>query len=220
MEYEGVIVFVLGALLVYMIYDKFYSGNRETVESKIDHHEYLVQSLPDKQIAADLLAEIRKRLDTLKYHLEKMFPDDPRTKRISQRFDSEKISEGGEESKDYTSYSVNKGEKIVFCLRARDGSDDFEDINMLMFVAIHELAHIATDDEGHTETFWANMKFLLEEGINIGIYIQQDFTQNPEEYCGMKVTSSPLDEAKPIKTKTVTTTATTATTATTIKPTI
>ena len=77
--------------------------------------------------------------------------------------------------------------------------DDFEDINMLMFVAIHELAHIATDEEGHTDAFWENMKFLLEEGINIGIYIQQDFTQNPEEYCGMMVTSSPLDEAKPIK---------------------
>jgi hypothetical protein len=201
MEYEGAIVFVLGALLVYMIYDKYYTGNRETVESKVDHHEYLVQSKPDKQIAADLLAKIRQNLDALKHHLEKMYPDDPRTKRIVQRFDSERISEGGDESKDYTSYSVNKGEKIVFCLRARDGSDDFEDINMLMFVAIHELAHIATDEEGHTDTFWENMKFLLEEGINIGIYIQQDFSQSPQEYCGMQVTSSPLDEAKPIKTR-------------------
>ena len=201
MEYEGAIVFVLGALLVYMIYDKYYTGNRETVESKVDHREYLVQSKPDKQIAADLLAKIRQNLDALKYHLEKMFPDDPRTKRITQRFDSERISEGGDESKEYTSYSVNKGEKIVFCLRRRDGSEDFEDINMLMFVAIHELAHIATDDEGHTDVFWQNMKFLLEEGVNIGIYIPQDFTHRPEEYCGVQVTSSPLDEAKPIKNK-------------------
>jgi len=199
MEYEGLIVFIFGAVLMYMIYDRYFSGNREQVESKIDNHEYTVQSLPDKELAADLLAEIRQRLDTLKYHLEKMFPDDPRTKRIVARFDSEKISEGGTESKDYTSYSVNKGERIVFCLRARDGTNNLEDINMLIFVAIHELAHIATSEEGHTQSFWDNMRFLLEEGINIGIYQQQDFTQNPQEYCGMKVTSSPLDDAKPKK---------------------
>jgi len=185
-----------------MIYDKYFTGNRETVESKVDNHEYLVQSKPDKQLAADLLAEIRQRLDALKHHLEKMFPDDPRSKRIVARFDSEKISEGGSESKEYTSYSVNKGERIVFCLRARDGTDNLEDINMLIFVAIHEIAHIATAEEGHTDTFWDNMRFLLEEGINIGIYQQQDFTSNPEEYCGMMVTSSPLDEAKPEKDKT------------------
>ncbi len=203
-DYENIIVVALSALLIYLIYDKYYSGNTEKVESKIDKHEYTVQSLPDKELAADLLAEIREKLDALKYHLEKMFPDDPRTKRIVHRFDSEKISEGGEESKEYTSYSVNKGEKIVFCLRARDGTDRLEDINMLIFVAVHELAHIATEDEGHTDTFWDNMKFLLEEAINIGIYQQQDFTNKPQEYCGMKVTSSPLDAAKPIKKSTST----------------
>lgn len=202
MEYEGIIVFVFIVILFYMIYDKYFTGNRESVESKVDHHEYTVQSKPDKQLAADLLAEIRQRLDALKHHLEKMFPDDPRSKRIIARFDSEKISEGGSESKDYTSYSVNKGERIVFCLRARDGTDNLEDINMLIFVAIHELAHIATTEEGHTEMFWDNMRFLLEEGINIGIYQQHDFTNNPEEYCGIQVTSSPLDEAKPEKVKT------------------
>lgn len=199
MEYEGIVVFILLVILAYMMYDKYFTGNRESVESTIDNNTYTVQSLPDKQLAANLLAEIRQRLDALKYHLEKMYPNDPRTKRIVARFDSEKISEGGTESKDYTSYSVNKGERIVFCLRARDGTDNLEDINMLIFVAIHELAHIATVEEGHTNTFWDNMRFLLEEGINIGIYTQIDYTQNPQDYCGMKVTSSPLDEAKPIK---------------------
>jgi len=199
MEYEGIVVVVLLIVLSYLIYDKYYTGNREQVESNIDHKTYTVQSLPDKQLAADLLAQIRDRLDTLKYHLDKMYPSDPRSKRIMKRFDSSRISEGGDESKEYTSYSVNKGEKIVFCLRARDGSDNLEDINMVMFVAIHELAHIATDEEGHTPTFWDNMRFLLEEAINIGIYQQQDFANNPQEYCGMMVTSSPLDEAKPLK---------------------
>ena len=103
MEYEGIVVFILLVILAYMMYDKYFTGNRESVESTIDNNTYTVQSLPDKQLAANLLAEIRQRLDALKYHLEKMYPNDPRTKRIVARFDSEKISEGGTESKDYTS---------------------------------------------------------------------------------------------------------------------
>jgi hypothetical protein len=199
MEYEGIVVFVLLIVLFYLMYDKYFNGNREEVESSKDKHIYTVQSLPDKQLAANLLAEIRERLDKLKHHLHKMYPSDPRTKLVMKRFDSNRISEGGDESKEYTSYSVNKGEKIVFCLRARDGSNQLEDVNMVMFVAIHELAHIATVEEGHTPGFWDNMRFLLEEGINIGIYQEQDFANNPQEYCGMMVTSSPLEEAKPKK---------------------
>jgi hypothetical protein len=88
---------------------------------------------------------------------------------------------------------VNKGEKIVFCLRARDQTQKLEDINMLMFVAIHELAHICTTSVGHTDEFWTNMRFLFEEAINIGVYSKQDFKSHPVKYCGMDVTSSPLD---------------------------
>lgn len=193
MEYEGVLVFVIGIILVYMTWDTYINGKVETVKSAADGNEYSVRSLPDKEKAADLLAEIRERLDKLVDHLKKMFPDDPRTKRLVANFHSDRISEGGENTQKYTSYSVNKGEKIVFCLRARDAEQKLEDINMLLFVAIHEIAHIVTESVGHTEEFWANMKFLLQEGVNIGIYVQQDFKNHPVKYCGVDVTSSPLD---------------------------
>jgi predicted metal-dependent hydrolase len=193
MEYEGVIVLAVAGILIYMSWDTYVNGKVETVKSDIDGHEYTVRSLPDKEAAADLLAEIKDRLDRLAHHLQKMYPNDDRTKAIVSKFHSDKISESADTSDKYTSYSVNKGEKIVFCLRARDDTKKLEDINMLMFVAIHELAHIATKSVGHTDEFWANMKFLLEEAINIGVYTKQDFKNNPQQYCGMTVTSSPLD---------------------------
>jgi predicted metal-dependent hydrolase len=193
MEYEGIIVFAIASILVYMTWDTYMNGKVEKVKSGVDGHTYSVRSLPDKEAAADLLAEIRDRLDRLKEHLMKMYPEDKRTLAITKQFHSERISEGGENTDKYTSYSVNKGEKIVFCLRARDQTQKLEDINMLMFVAIHELAHIGTESVGHTDEFWANMRFLLEEAINIGVYSKQDFKSQPVKYCGMDVTSSPLD---------------------------
>ena len=45
MEYEGIVVFVFLVISSYLIYDKYYTGNREQVESNVDHKTYTVQSL-------------------------------------------------------------------------------------------------------------------------------------------------------------------------------
>ena len=149
--------------------------------------------MPDKVEAANLLATIRQRLMKLVDHLHKMYPDDDRSVRLVRDFNPDAISEGGDDSQQYTSYSVNKGEKIVFCLRSRDKEQKLVDINMMIFVAVHELAHIATESIGHTDEFWKNMRYLLEQSIDIGIYTKQDFKDKPVKYCGINVTSSPLE---------------------------
>lgn len=187
-----VIVLLLSLALAFLIYDTYVVGNVEYVKSTVDGRDYLVQSLPDKQQAADLLARIGANLKKLVAHLEKMVPDDPRTVRIVQNFNPDALTEGTDNTR-YTSYSINKGEKIVFCLRARDGSKKLEDLNMMMFVAIHELGHIGTEEVGHTPTFWTNFKWLLEHAIDIGVYQKYDFATKPKEYCGMMVKSNVLD---------------------------
>ena len=67
----------------------------------------------------------------------------------------------------YTSYSVNKGEKVVLCLRSRNSKEELVDENILMFVALHEMGHICTKSIGHTEEFWTNFKWLLQKSIEI-----------------------------------------------------
>ena len=67
------------------------------------------------------------------------------------------------------------------------------DINTMMFVAIHELAHLMTKSIGHTPEFWNNMKYLLKKAIDINLYVKQDFSKKPVNYCGTKITNSPLD---------------------------
>ena len=47
------------------------------------------------------------------------------------------------------------------------------DSNTLMYVALHEMAHICTESVGHTEEFWKNFKFLIIEAEAINIYTRR-----------------------------------------------
>ena len=42
--------------------------------------------------------------------------------------------------------------------------------NTILFVVIHELAHVMTEEIGHPPIFWENMKYLLEESEKFVIY--------------------------------------------------
>ena len=177
-------------LLGYIYFDSYYTDLvKET--SEIDGKSYLVRNLPDKKEAANLIAKTKEKLIKLADYLENKFPEDPRTERIVVNFKPDRIMESTPDSK-YTSYSVNKGEKVVLCLRSRNSKEELVDENILMFVALHEMGHICTKSIGHTEEFWTNFKWLLQKSIEIKIYKKQDFRKEPKEYCGTTITDSPL----------------------------
>lgn len=192
MEGGNFIIIVLSIILAYLIWDTYYAGEVEYVTSTIDNNTYLVRSLPDKEKAADLIANIRSKLQLLVDHLNKSFPNDNRVNRLIENYNDDKISEGSESAK-YTSYSINKGEKIVLCLRSKDEKKELVELNTMMFVVLHEIAHIVTESYGHTPEFWNNFKWILNEAVNIGIYQSQDFNSKPVEYCGIQITDNPLN---------------------------
>jgi len=88
-----------------------------------------------------------------------------------------------------TSYTINKGEELGFCLKSKI-TGKFHDINLLMYVAIHEMAHIACPEIGHDELFKNIFMFLTIEAINMGLYKKTDYESNNVEYCGMILSSS------------------------------
>ena len=96
----------------------------------------------------------------------------------------------------FTAYSENKGEKIAFCLNKKKEGGKLIDLDTLTFVAIHELAHVMTKEEGHKLVFWQNFKFLLENAKEAGIYHPVNYKQNPTEYCGMQITDNPYYDLK------------------------
>jgi hypothetical protein len=186
---ESLVLLIITIAGIYYVYQYYLNEGLIKVKSKIDNEEYTVQIKDDAVEAADLIAKIKGKLNTLTEHLEKTYGhSDHRVARLKDNYKPERISEGVD-TPGYTSYSINKGEKIVLCLR---NHDKLMDINTMMFVVLHEYAHLATESIGHTEEFWDNFKWILEEAINIGIYTRQDFKNKNVDYCGIKITSSPL----------------------------
>jgi len=186
---QGFVIIFLAIIFVFVLYQYHYYSKIEKITSKIDNRDYDVQIKDDAQEAADLIAQIREKLILVSDHLIKTYPNEDRTIRLKQNFKPNNIKEGID-NPNYTSYSINKGEQIVLCLRSHN---KLMDLNTMMFVVLHELSHICTLSIGHTPEFWDNFKWILEEAINIGIYKKQDFKLNNVDYCGMKITDSPLD---------------------------
>jgi hypothetical protein len=184
---ELFVVFVMAASA--LMYARRHYAEVVYVQSSLDGRRYLVRRLADREEAADLLARTNARLQRLVRHMVATRPGDPDARRLYENYDPDALSEGGTEV-GYTSYSVNKGEKIVLCLRQRD--DSFVDENVLAYVAVHELGHLMTAEVGHTETFWANFRTLLREAVRIGVYRQEDYARKPAPYCGISITSSVL----------------------------
>jgi hypothetical protein len=189
---------LIGFILVvcaYIYYDNSDSFQLKCIVSDVDGNKYCVREREKLQQAADLLAAITEKCKKLVNYVGDKFPDDDRAQRLVAGFNPKKVMETLPTSK-YTAYSENKGEKVAFCLnREKNENDNLIDENTLMFVAIHELSHIATKSIGHKSDFWENFKFLLENAKESGIHNPVDYKKSPTEYCGMKIHDNPYYDA-------------------------
>jgi hypothetical protein len=187
---------LLVVITIFYLYLESKSSEVKYVKAR-DGNEYLVRNLPDKRQAANKLAMIKKNLDALVEHLREnrelkdYFSKRDEIELLIKNYNPDSLSESSPGNK-FTSYSINKGKKIVYCLRSKDGANRLVNNNTILFVAIHELAHVMTKDTGHVPTFWDNMKFLLKVAIKLGIYNYVDYSSNTQEYCGTQITDTPL----------------------------
>ena len=75
---------------------------------------------------------------------------------------------------------------ILFCNGPRHGKgSELYDINTMMYVAVHELAHVVSESIGHTVEFKLNFADLLKKAIEIGVYEYVDYSKKPIDYCGI-----------------------------------
>ncbi len=176
------------ALKMYYDSDEF---NLRCIVSTIDGKKYCVRERNNIQNASNLLARTTEKLEHLVENVGQRYPDRENVQKLVKNFNPTTIKETLPTS-EYTAYSENKGEKIAFCLnKKKTDNDNLIDSNTLMFVAIHEIAHIMTTSVGHTEEFWNNFKFLLENAVELKIYTPVDYKKEPEGYCGMDITDNP-----------------------------
>lgn len=183
------IIFIL--IISYKLYIDSDYFQLKCIVSTVDGDKYCVRERKNLQQASDLLANITVKMKKLVSFVDEKYPDKPNIRRLVKKFNPNKIMETLPTS-EYTAYSENKGKKLAFCLnKQKNNNNNLIDENTLMFVAIHEMSHIATESIGHNKEFWDNFKFLLKEAKEAGLYNIVDYSTHNEEYCGMTITDNP-----------------------------
>lgn len=188
------IFFVIAICLYVYVYDSD-SLQLKCIVSTVDGNKYCVRDREKLQEAADLLAKITEKLKRLVEYMGEKHPNKENVKRMVDNFNPKKVMETLPTST-LTAYSENKGEKMAFCLNTKKNKNENNliDEHTLTFVAIHELAHVATKSIGHKAEFWENFKFLLENAKDAGIHEPRDYNKSPIEYCSMTITDNPYHD--------------------------
>lgn len=177
------------------------------VKSQIDGAYYKVHSKhTNPQLAADTLAKLHGMSVSLLRHLRKKYitqqnnPEyqkHPRViavKKILARYNPDNIVESSPYNPENdTSFTIDKGAILAVCVRSAT-TGELHDINTLTFVTLHELTHIAIEEQDHPPIFWRTFKFILSEAAEIGLYNPVDYAKNPVHYCRMFIEDNPLLE--------------------------
>jgi len=190
-----------------------YKSSKVKFQTADSGNTYLVRQCSSSLEAANLLDALSINGKKLVDHLNDKINDSSYThnkeytkfkhfiKRLTDNYDANTISESSP-SNEYTSYTINKGKKIVFCIRHKPptgdnpsvfGCGDLVETNVMMFVFLHELAHLGTCSIGHPPDFWCNMAFLLKVGAHMEppIYTHLDIDASTIPYCGINITNTP-----------------------------
>lgn len=164
------------------------------VVSSLNNKEYLVQNLEGKEEASYILSIIHNRIfimrDYLKNNADTYKDFKPYIEQFVNRISNVSLYENPPDGS-YTSYTVNKGDEIALCLRSKN-TKELHDLNLIMYVVLHELSHVACPELDHTELFKKIFTFFLEIAIKLNIYKKVDYSIDPHEYCGMTINENLL----------------------------
>ena len=192
---ESILISII-IIFIYILY--IIKKNRLTLVQANNNNKYMVYNDENKIESANLLATLVDNMYKLRNNLinnkNKEYEEYKEYKEyidlLEENFNNERtyIYENIPDS-NLTSFTINKGEELGFCLKSKI-TGNFHDINLLMYVAIHEMSHVACPEIGHNDLFKKIFMFFTTEAIKMGLYTKIDYQINNVEYCGMILSSS------------------------------
>lgn len=162
--------------------------DRILVLSTVDNSYYKVRKSKQQKKVANRLAICKSKMNRILSHTVET-REGSEIDRLKLKAFEIPIEELSQRYEGEAAYSVNKGARIGICVK--DKRNEFEDENTMIFVLCHEYAHVMTNEWGHTEKFWKNMKILLQVAEEIGVYEYQNYNKKTENYCGHEINSTP-----------------------------
>lgn len=115
------------------------------------------------------------------------------TNNLLANYNPDNITENDPKDLSLTSFVEDKGKVFALCLRdKKSGTNAILDKNILEFVAMHEMGHMATDKIGHDHLdFWMNFKIIIDAAVNAGLHTPVNYEKTPVNYCGLNVDYNP-----------------------------
>ena len=154
------IVIVLILVIIFLLHDgtkAVYKNGRKYRVLKNDKPEEALLYLED------LIKELEKFIEYLT--INKILSE-PKTVLLNKKIKNLVLGERPIHEKE-VGYTVNKGKEIRVCLR--DEMGNFIEKDTVLFIILHELAHIITYSYGHTDEFWENYNHIEKHAKLYGI---------------------------------------------------
>ena len=205
------IILILLILLVLwtLVYKRFYDGT-DWFLSTIDNKYYKVRpgGSDIKQIKANLLGTLYTKLNILVNALknDNSLKNNTDVNRLILKWNEGiTMKEMGVLEWD-AAYVINKKYMSICLVNFCDkfyckNINSIENINLLTYVGIHELAHVMSLETGHGDEFKRNFVFVLNYSKNITyydpllkqtlpLYIDLTKLKTPDNFCGVSVINS------------------------------
>lgn len=179
--------------------------------SALDNKYYLVAAtLPDRERAADTLAELHRRSQHLIHAVSERIdsgrpvraPDGQdvtaNMRRLVEKHSGREIpfAEYHNPSDKTVGSNADKGVLIEMCLRSKYDPAQWNSMNTLTRVHVHELAHSADfhyradGEDAHGPDFYRLMNTLLKIAEDEGLYNCAEYTRSGGAFCGLRLTEN------------------------------
>jgi len=194
-------------LLIFIINYTYVYDDTDWFTSTLDNRKYRVRNGPEniKKMKCDLLANLKNKMDFIIYSLSKEPDINENINRLLNNWRRGIVIKEIVSMEPDAAYVINK-QYLSICLKNFCNSTNcdkytLDNINLLTYVGIHEMAHIMSEEIGHGKEFKNNFKFLLDYSKNLKIYdpllkdefpvyIELSKLKTPESYCGVSIINS------------------------------
>jgi len=166
--------FIIGATLLYTFnqFGPSTIGKLVKIKSTVDGKHYYVLPTKNKQDAANLLAKLKELLN----RVTKLLPQNDQYKLKNVIF-----YEMDHESSESIAYNQNKT-NIYLCLRERPPNEKLASLDILLFIALHEIAHTLQNSYSeqlggksiHDDKFRAIEQDLFNKAKQLGLMNTND----------------------------------------------
>ncbi|QNH08546.1 136R [Invertebrate iridescent virus Kaz2018] len=173
---DAIIVSTLASAALYLIY-------KTTKKQKVNNQQFIIERWTPETVQES--PQSRYIIGNLKQRLQMLFPPPHMTRKkftgILSMLNNRNLMAEIKLQEGPKSFTINK-KQIFLCIKDKKSGDaNYYDYNSLIFVTLHEIAHVLCDELGHTQKFQHIFKELLDHASSLGLYDEtKPFVKN---YC-------------------------------------